>query len=451
MPLRLGVLLLIGLLAGACSGDRPPNVVLITLDTTRRDHLSAYGYERATSPRLAAFARQGIRLDNAYTPTPTTAPSHASIFTSLYPTSHGVLKNGIRFDAPGLHLAERFSEAGYETAAFVSSFVLRSKFGWGRGFGTYDDRFQRAESSGGGNSFLWEGERIYEVFDRRADHTARRAIEWVEELRDPERPFFLFVHFFDPHDPYAPPGRFARRFVGSGKSGLDLAVGRYDAEIAFTDLEIGEFLDALQRAGLAPETLVVITADHGEGLRDHGHMWHGAQLYEEAMRVPMLLRWPGVLPAGRILDSAVSLVDLAPTLLELVGLSIDAEPLDGRSFAPLLRMGEVEGAPRDIFFYRRPYSGKAEIGGSWPNGEAFGVRSGGWKYIEGADEGTRELYDLSADPEERHNLAVEQPHQARRMAGLLQEWRDAQVHVTPAASRVSPQDRARLRELGYTD
>ena len=451
------ILFLLCVLAAGCSAERHPNVVLITMDTTRRDHLSVYGYERPTTPKLLKLADAGVRLDNAYAPTPTTAPSHASIFTALHPRAHGVLKNGIRLRSDGMNLAEKFRNAGYQTAGFVSSFVLTSKFGWARGFDTYDDRFTATESSGGGNSFVWEGQRVFETFDRRADHTARRAIDWLETERDAERPFFLFAHFFDPHDPYRPPAAYAKRFEMGGASSIQRSIGRYDAEIAFTDLEIGVLLDALDEQGLAATTLVVVTADHGEGLLDHGHMTHGAQLYEEAVRVPLILRFPSVLPPGGVVAAPVSLVDLAPTLFELAGLGFDATGLHGSSFAGLLLMGDdadariADGNPAPVFLYRRPYDGEVEIAGRHPRGEAFGLREGRWKYIEGPDEGTRELYDLSADPEEQRNVASQYPKRAERLADRLHEWRRTVIRPQAPPLAVSPEDRARLRELGYVD
>ncbi|MCH2170340.1 sulfatase-like hydrolase/transferase [Myxococcota bacterium] len=443
MSRHLGWILL---LAAACSAPPQPNVVLVTLDTTRSDHLSAYGYDRPTSPNLEKLAADGARFDAAYATSATTAPTHASIFTGLHPPVHGVVRNGVPLSEATETLAERFAAEGYQTAAFVSSFVLQSRFGLDRGFEIYDDDFEKRESSGGGDSFEWEGRRVYEVFDRRADHTTRRAVRWLKEERDPNRPFLLFVHYFDPHDPYRPPRAFSERFASDHQGELERLIALYDAEIAFTDLQLGVLLRALDDADLRDETLVVVTADHGEGLLDHGHMAHGAQLYEEATRVPLLARWPGRIPPGRVVDAHVSLVDLAPSLMDLAGVR---GPELGRSFAAAFSEVGEPVTPRPVFLFRRPYP-LEPVGEAESRGSQFGVRSGRWKYLEAPEEETQELYDLVDDPAERRDLWAEQPGVARDLQQLLAEWRQSHPQGTPAPS-VNPRDRERLRALGYGD
>ncbi len=430
-----------------CGAPAPPlNVLLITLDTTRTDHLSAYGYARDTSPRLAELAAEGVRFDAAYAPTATTAPSHASLFTAAMPPLHGVLKNGIPLSAELPTLAEEFAAAGYDTAAVVSSFVLTSRFGLSRGFSHFDDAFEARESSGGGNSFVWEGERVFEVFDRRGDYTTRRAARWLAENRDPERPFFLFVHYFDPHDPYAAPGHFANRFAPDDDSELTREIARYDSEIAFVDRQVGALLDSLERTGLRDDTLVVVTADHGEGLLDHGHMAHGAQLYEESVRVPLLVRWPhGVTPG--VIDTPVSIVDVGPAILELAGVGSHLADDGAAAHLAASMRGTAEPRAAPIFFYRRPYAGDASDG---PRGEKFGMRDGRWKYIDGPAEGRRELYDLVADPGERTDALATRQDVATRLAAQLELWRGEHPPRGPAG-RVDATDRERLRTLGYVE
>jgi arylsulfatase A-like enzyme len=427
-------------LALACARESgPPNLLLISLDTTRRDHGSVYGYGRETTPNLERLAAQGVLFTLAYAPAPTTGPSHASLFTSLHPITHRVVKNGRVLAAGHRTLAERLRERGFATAGVVSSYVLDARFGWDQGFELWDDDFDRASAttmvpSGGG----------VEVFDRTADATTRRAVGWLEGERDASRPFFLFVHYMDPHEPWVAPPEFVQRFRTpdvpvDGVSGL---VARYDAEIAFTDHQIGELLAALDRLGLAEDTLVAVSADHGEGLLQHGELHHGTQLYEEQMRVPLLLRWPRGLPAGRVVDGAVSLIDLAPTLLELAGLAPEAgDVMQGRSLVPVIRDREALDPLLPIFLFR---PSNTEI-----PGEQYAVRQGDWKLIRGPGEGRRELFDLSKDPRERTDRAAEEPARADELEQHIAAWLREHERPDPAPDAVSPEDLERLRALGY--
>jgi len=427
-----------------------PNVLLISLDTVRRDHCSIYGYERATTPNLAVFAEQGTSFDLAYAPSSTTAPTHATVFTGLYPVAHRVVKNGLVLSAEHETLAEILNTEGYQTASIVSSFVLHSKFGYGQGFEYYDDDFPRSEAT-----MEWDGWKGHEVkggFDRRADHTTNRAIHWLRRRRDSNRPFLLFVHYFDPHNPYKPPGPFASRFASGEASddSLEKNIGLYDGEIAFTDQEVARLLAALEQAGLDEDTLVVVFSDHGEGLMNHGHMYHGVRIYEESVRVPFLLRWPGRIPESRLLSAPVSLIDLLPTVLELVGVESEGRSFQGRSLAASI-CGDVPLEPEQpIYLYRRHYE-EGRVQGIPVAGEKFGIRVGEWKYIEGVEENTRELFNLSSDPAEKTNLYVTSTEKAAELASRLREWKRSHVKKILAQPSISEEDLARLRSLGYTD
>ena len=427
-------------LALACARESgPPNLVLISLDTTRRDHGSVYGYGRETTPNLERLAAEGVLFSLAYAPAPTTGPSHATLFTSLHPITHRVVKNGRVLVPAHRTLAERLRERGWATAGVVSSYVLDARFGWDQGFELWDDDFDRATAttmvpSGGG----------VEVFDRTAGATTRRAVTWLESERDTSRPFFLFVHYMDPHEPWVAPPEFVKRFrtpdvPADGVSGL---IARYDAEIAFTDHELGELLAALDRLGLKEDTIVAVSADHGEGLLQHGELHHGTQLYEEQMRVPLLLRWPRGLPAGRVIDGAVSLIDLAPTLLELAGVPPEAgDAMQGRSLAPVLEGRAPLDPARPIFLFR-------------PNntdipGEQYAVRQGDWKLIRGPGEGRRELFDLSQDPRELADRAAAEAARADELERQIAAWLREHERPDPAPGGVSPEDLERLRALGY--
>lgn len=429
--------------------DPRPNVVIVSMDTTRADHLSVYGYERDTSPSLRALADQGIRFELAYSPSATTGPSHASLFTSLAPIAHGVAKNGWRLDDEFETMAEALASEGYETAAIISSYVLSERFGFAQGFAYFDADFSQADVLAGAR--LWEGENIEGKFYGRADDTTRRALQWLDARQSPELPFFLFVHYFDPHNPYIPPSDFSPPFLPGPREALKLnrTIFFYDTILAFTDEQIGRLLAGLAHRGLEGDTLVVVVGDHGEGLMEHGHMFHGVHIYEEGVRVPLILRWPGQISPGVVSPGPVMLTDISPTVLGLVGATA-REGAQGQSIASILRgSGEVE-AERPIHLYRRPYEGGEVVEGVYAEGQKFGLRRGRWKLIEGAEEGTLELFDLEADPGERINLAEQEPEVLARLRGEIQAWRRAHTRSVDAVLP-SAEDRARLEALGYSE
>jgi arylsulfatase A-like enzyme len=448
------------------AGRGPFHVLLVSIDTLRADHMSVYGYERATTPALETLAGQGVRFDAAYAPTSTTAPSHVSLFTSLYPPTHRVIKNGRVLAERHVTLAEVLTGWGYRCAAVVSSFVLNRKFNYDQGFESWNDDFSLARSPGGVTA--WEGGRVEGKFYGRADDTTRRAIEWLEG-RASEQPFFLFVHYYDPHDPYAPPAGWLERLGTDAQEarGLERAIARYDAEIAFVDSEVRRLFEALDELGLGADMLVVLVGDHGEGLMDHGHLNHGADIYEEAVRVPLIARLPGRIAAGSRVVAPVALIDVAPTILELVAeggpasdkpshhpspdeLLRDSEgAAGGRSLVELLG-GEASSAERPVYFYRRHYEG-AMVGRVWAEGEKFGVRDGRWKYTRGSGSKSEELYDLDADPAERNNLLDSRRDVAERLAEQLDVWLRSVSRPDSAEALLSEEDRARLEALGYVD
>jgi arylsulfatase A-like enzyme len=423
---------------GCARESSPPNLVLISLDTTRADHLSVYGYPRETTPNLERLADGGVRFALAYAPAPTTGPSHATLFTGLHPITHRVVKNGRVLMSAHATLAERLLAHGWTTAGFVSSYVLDARFGWDQGFEHWDDDFDLATAT----TMVPSGTGA-EVFDRTADATTRRALAWLEQGRDPSRPFFLFVHYMDPHEPWLAPPEFLQRFRTpdlpmDGISGL---VARYDAEIAFTDHQIGELLAALDRLGLARNTIVAVSADHGEGLMQHGELNHGTQLYEEQVRVPLLMRWPRGLPAGRVVDGPVSLIDVTPTLLALAGVAPEpGDALQGRSLVPVMRGDQAIDPAQPLFLFRPD---NTEI-----PGEQYAVREGDWKLVIGPGEG-RELFDLARDPREREDRAAAQPERAAEMEERIRAWLREHGRPDVQPEQVSPEDLERLRALGY--
>jgi choline-sulfatase len=428
-----------------------PDILLVTVDTLRADHCSTYGYDRPTTPRLTALAARGVQFDVAYSPMATTAPAHATLMTGLLPRWHGLVKNGLVLARDHPTLAEVLAGAGYRTAAVVSSFVLDRRFGLDRGFATYDDRFSGQHASLSRQK--WQGVEVDTPFDRRADETRGRALEWLgangylqRERPAGQPPFFLWVHFFDPHYPYDPPPEHAGRFPARGGTALDRDVAAYDGEIHFTDEQIGALADALAAAGVLDRTLLVVTADHGEGLMQHGHMQHGLNLYEEAVRIPLVVRWPGGL-SPRHVSAPAQLADLAPTLAEVAGARWSSPAGQGRPLRAVMAGREPLDPRREVFFQRRHYEGRVGMR-KGAKGEKYALRVGRWKYIESRMEGTAELYDLQADPAEAHNLMAAMPAEAAGVPVRLAGWlRDAPVLPPPVA--VGEEDARKLRSLGY--
>lgn len=446
-----GVLAALGALAATLAGCAPelspPNVLLISIDTLRRDHCSLYGYGLPTTPTLEALADAGVRFDRFYAPSATTAPSHAALFTGHFQGAHGVVKNGVPLEMALPTLAEHFAAAGYQTAGAVSSYPLHRRFGFRRGFSAYYDRFETDTSTMHPGD--WEGHRVGGAFDRRAELTTEWVLRWLARRRDPERRFFLFVHYFDPHAPYAPPEPYADRFATDPTDPLATAVASYDGEIAYVDAQVARLTDALEAAGLGDDTLVVVTADHGEGLMDHGITRHGPQLYEEAVRIPLVLRWPARLPARHVISQPYSLIDLGPTLLELAGLDPAGLAGPGRSFARAAG-GDVRSDDEwPVFLQRRHYRG-GQVQGREVRGDLFGIVDGHFKYLVAPDEGEPELYDLTDDPGEKVNRIDRERERADRLALALARWRGAEGAPADAPA-LDAADRSALEALGYVE
>jgi choline-sulfatase len=383
-----------------------PNILLITLDTTRADHLGAYGHQLAQTPRLDRLAREGVLFERALTAAPITLPAHASLLTGAYPFTHGVRNNGnFSLSDTVPTLATALHDAGYRTAAFVSAFVLDRRYGLARGFDEYDDRVG---------------------LERRGDRTAAAALEWLNAHASAPAPFFVWLHLYDAHDPYDPPPPFREAFAGR----------LYDGEIAFDDEVIGSVLDGLDRAGRLSSTIVAVIGDHGESLGEHGEDTHAVFVYEATLRIPMIIAWRGRLPAGRRVPSLVRGIDLAPTLLDLA----DRPPLTGahgRTLMPLVRgtAGDAPSAYAESYFPLL-YMNWAPL---------RSIRDGRWKFI---DAPTPELYDLQRDAGEQTNLAEREPARA----AALRRGLDALTGGEPGAmSRrtIDTETAAKLAALGY--
>jgi arylsulfatase A-like enzyme/Flp pilus assembly protein TadD len=406
---------------GAPAGPPGPrdNLLLITLDTTRADRLGAYGHAAARTRHLDRLAAEGVRFETALSPAPITLPAHASIFTGLYPFAHGVRNNGNFYLGEGVPtLATVLKRQGYRTAAFVGSFVLDRRYGLARGFDTYDDRMR------GGD------ERVIALeAERRGDRTALALQAWLQ-AQAPQAagaPFFVWLHLYDPHEPYRPPRPFRDLFADSP----------YDGELAFTDAVVAAVLDQLRAAGAASDTLVAVVGDHGESLGDHGEETHSMFVYESALRVPLILWRPGRLPAGKVVREPVRATDLAPTLLELLG----APPLTtphARSLVPL-----IEGRPAGPVPALYGETLLPQLYMNWA--PLASLRDERWKLVQAPHP---ELYDLQTDPREEHNLYAAQPQRARALQEALERLRGPGA----GAMSVATLDRdaiEKLAALGY--
>ncbi len=391
------LLLVLSLFAAAGCGRgpaAPPNILFISVDTLRRDHLGCYGYERETSPRIDRIAGNGVLFENGVSTSCWTLPSHTSMLTGLYPSFHRLQDDGNRLAGDVATLAEQLRDAGYHTMAVTAHVYVSSEFGLDRGFDRFDDSLIRGGA---------ENPVASEVIDR--------ALDLFRTL--PPEPFFAFVHFFDPHWDYAPPPPFDTKFTDPTYDGpidgtldsmlpflqgdrrmpaadLARAVALYDGEIAFVDAQIGRLIDGLDEMGRMENTLIVLTGDHGEEFQDHGRLGHGKSLFREQLGVPIILSGHDTFPAGGRSDRLVSLVDLAPTLLELAGV-VPAERLQGVSLA-----GAEEESGRSVF-------GESIRFGN----EMRTVRDSRYKMIHYLQGDHRQFYDMEKDPGEQRPLSFD--------------------------------------------
>jgi len=424
----------------------PRNVLLVTLDTLRPDRLHCYGNPRIATPTLDRLAREGTLFERAYSPIPSTLPSHCSIMTGTYPGRHGVHDNGVYFlEDEAVTLAERLREAGHATAAFVAAFVLDAQFNLSQGFDTYDDDMDLPLTRGTeAPEGLDEGRRRWFVqaassYQRRGEVVTRRALDWLGEQSN--QPFFLWVHYFDAHQPYQAPEPFstlydpdydgpmdgdaitwwgvfnelqdrARRSGEPERSELEARinrdhghmVARYDGEVSYLDAQLGRLLSGLQELGRLQNTLVVVVGDHGESFGEHRvQLWeHNATVFDDALHVPMLLRRPDGVGAGRRVAGLVRTIDVAPTVLDWLGLP-GFEDIQGRSILPLTEDPEAD-APGEILIEALRNEQLRPTPHSY-----LGLRTEHHKLIlEFDSEGEivdRRIYDLVADPGERRPIA----------------------------------------------
>jgi arylsulfatase A-like enzyme/Tfp pilus assembly protein PilF len=391
------------------------NVILLTLDTLRADRIGCYGFGGVQTPHIDALAREGIVFEHATATVPLTFPSHATLFTGLLPPHHGIRDNGGFFlDEGRTTLAERLSAAGWDTGAFVGAWVLASKWGLAQGFGTYSDKFDLSR---------YKTISLGSV-QKRGDEVMDDALRWLETVRS--RRFFAWIHLYDPHTPYDPPEPFHSRYPGQP----------YIAEVAYTDQVVGRLTSWLGDRGLLDRTLVVLTADHGESLGEHGESTHAYFVYDATLRVPLIVRTPWG-DRGRV-EAQVSGADVLPTVLDLLGQAPQPD-IDGRSLA--LGVLNPEALPPGRAYFET-YFPRYHFG--WQH--LRGLRDGKYKYI---DAPAPELYDVEQDPGETRNLYKSYSKRAEDLRLAMEKLAGAAGEAVPERVQIDPDTLQRLAALGY--
>jgi choline-sulfatase len=397
--------------------DRP-NVLLVTIDTLRADHVGCYGYQDASTPTIDGLAKRGVRFETAVVQAPLTGPSHASILTGQTPLGHGFRNNsGFTLSPQVKTAAEDFRKAGYRTAAFVSGFPLDRRFGFNRGFDVYDDHLPK------GNDL-----RRTPYVERFADATTDAVLRWFgtsSAAASPQSPWFLWVHYYDPHAPYEPPADLAERYRRMP----------YDGEIAFVDRQLARLLELLDVRNERARTIVLVTGDHGESLGEHGEGTHGIFLYDATLRVPWVMAGPQI-PAGQVSRTVARSIDIFPTLADYAGLPRIGD-VDGRSLRAAADGQEMSDAPS----YAESLYPELELG--WAPLHAW--RTASFKFIKAPHP---ELYDLEGDPSETRNRVEEQHARANELQRKLEEAL-LRTPAPAAASSVDTETAERLRALGY--
>ncbi len=421
---RIGFSLLVSFLWSMSAVAAPPpkpNIILITLDTTRADRMGFLGSKLGLTPNLDGVARDGVAFTRAYSHVPLTTASHTTILTGTYPQFNHVNDFGVPLSAQLPYLPDLLHQQGYHTGAFVGSLILDpldgTAPGFDRGFDVYDANFHLRR----------QGTDRYTSVERRAGVVVDHALAWLSHLED--GPFFLWVHLYDAHDPYDPPPPFKAKYASQP----------YDGEIAYADSVLGKLFAELRKHGLYDETMIAVMADHGESLGAHGENTHGIFLYDETLHVPLLIKLPLQHSNGKKVETRASLVDVAPTLLSAAGLDIPSA-MQGESLLSLMKPGTIVAEDRPAY---------AET--DYPH-RAFGwsalraLREGKYLYVQAPEQ---ELYNQSTDPEEVHNLASGSNAVAGTLAGKLGDFRKKTVQTLIELAKPDPEQAKKLQALGY--
>jgi arylsulfatase A-like enzyme/Flp pilus assembly protein TadD len=414
---------------------KPPNIILITLDTTRADRMGFLGSKRGLTPNLDALARHSVVFTRAYAQFPLTTPSHAALLTGTYPQYNHVANLGSTLRPEIPYLPDVLHQHGYHTAAFIGALILDPKGGapgFDRGFDMYDADFHVPKG----------GEDRYHSAERRAEDVANHAMGWLSQHR--EAPFFLWLHFYDPHEPYDPPEPFKSHFASDP----------YDGEIAYTDSVVGSVLEILQRHGLYQNTAIAVAADHGEAFGEHGERWHGMFLYDETIHVPLILKLPQDRLAGKRVEARVGLVDVAPSLLEIAKVPAPAA-MQGESLFPIIdspksshgsqtasKGNKPENKPGDRAIYSETNYAQRAFG--WSELRSWRVQK--YLYVQAPK---KELYDESSDPKALKNLADTATAVTGILDGQLSSFRKRTSGAPVADQELSLAQAEDLRALGY--
>ena len=426
-PWLAGSLLLISSAVGAnppASRNARPNIILITLDTTRADRMGFLGWKGGLTPNLDALARQSAVFTHAYSHVPLTTASHATILTGTYPQFNHVVDFGIPLSDKLPYTPDILRKSGYHTAAFVASLVLDplggTAPGFDRGFEVYDAGFRLRP----------RGADRYKTVERRASEVVNHALAWLSKRK--AGPFFLWVHFYDAHDPYDPPEPFKSRYKSDP----------YDGEIAYVDAQLGRFLTALRTQGLYDKSLITVMADHGESLGEHGENTHGVFLYDSTIHVPLVVKVPGLHASGKQVDTRVSLVDIAPTMLRQAAVAVPSE-MQGQSLLSLMKASSAQSATTED----RPSYAETD----YPH-RAFGwsslraLRTGKYLYVRAPQV---ELYNQASDPQEKNNLAPSSKAVADTLGSQLEDFRRKTSQSLVELAKPDPEQVEKLRALGY--
>lgn len=426
------------LAASAFAADQPdapnpapaiPNIILITMDTTRADRMGFLGSKRGLTPNLDKLAQQSAVFTRAYSQAPLTPTSHATILTGTYPQYHQVLTFPIPLGRDIPFLPEILKNHGYATAAVVGSLALDPNWGvpgFDRGFDSYDAHFNQAD---------YTPENRESTTERRAGVVVQHALDWLDGHQ--KSPFFLWIHVFDPHDPYEPPEPYKTKY----------AKALYDGEIAYTDFALGNFFNQLKSRGLYDGAIIAMTADHGESLGAHGEDQHGIFLYDETIHVPLLIKLPQGATAGKRVDDRVELADIMPTILGALGIDVP-EKVQGQSLLGFLKPGTIAGdAAAAAWHDRGAYSQAdyAHVSYGWSALQS--LRTGKYLFVEAP---RRELYDDVADPKAAHNLAPASPAVADTLSTRLKDFQQKTTNTgeTPKAV-LDAATIKKLAALGY--
>ena len=406
----------------AAAGPKTPNIILITLDTTRADRMGFLGWKGGLTPNLDKLAQDSTVFERAYAQAPLTSVSHATILTGTYPQYHGVVDFPMVLADDLPYAPQILRDHGYQTAAFLGSLALDPQGGapgFDRGFDMYDAKFHPEAYGPQGR---------YQSIERRGEEVVSRALAWLDA--HPKRPLFMWVHLYDAHDPYEPPEPYKSRYAEP-----------YDGEIAHLDAVVGNLLAELKKRGLYDDSVMAVMADHGESLGAHGEDTHGVFVYDETIHVPLLVKLPKAVSAGKRVENRVELVDVMPTLLQSVSIDIPKD-VQGKSLLELMKAGPEGDAAAEAWKDRGAYAQAdyAHIAYGWAALQS--LRTGKYLYIEAPK---RELYDQAADPKAENNLAPKSAAVADTLAARLGDFRKK-----TSSSRIAPKpniDAERMKEL----